>query len=289
MRLLRCEFDFAQWGLSTQRWVPSTLTVVSSSRKHAGNYQKQENSLETILRGSKQHCISSNKFNFFSASKSDQKRWSVEAEVADGKEEIEREFEKFGTLSHVWVAFNPPGFAFITFENEHEAQSAVDHLNGSERFGTKLRVEVSRSRGRGGGGRGGGRRDFGGGGGRGGGGRSDFGGGRPYDRFGGGGGRDDHRGGGGGPRQRSRSPPGQCDSFLFLHGSSFDKDTTTTNRATALETNTRATPPEITRRTEAPTDTKNSSSVCDQPLLNWSAQDCLQNLLQLHEKTNKQT
>ncbi|XP_065341843.1 RNA-binding protein Rsf1-like [Cloeon dipterum] len=131
------------------------------------------------------------------------------------KEEIEREFEKFGTLSHVWVAFNPPGFAFITFENEHEAQSAVDHLNGSERFGTKLRVEVSRSRGRGGGGRGGGRRDFGGGGGRGGGGRSDFGGGRPYDRFGGGGGggRDDHRGGGGGPRQRSRSPPGRSDYY----------------------------------------------------------------------------
>ncbi|XP_059476911.1 RNA-binding protein Rsf1-like [Neocloeon triangulifer] len=127
------------------------------------------------------------------------------------KEEIEREFEKFGTLNHVWVAFNPPGFAFITFENEDEAQTAVEHLNGSERFGTKLRVEVSRSRGRGGrgggggfrgGGGGGGRREFGGG--RGGG-RSDFGG-RPYERFGG---RDDFRG----PRQRSRSPPGRSDYY----------------------------------------------------------------------------
>jgi len=135
------------------------------------------------------------------------------------KEEIEREFEKFGTLSHVWVAFNPPGFAFITFENDDEAQTAVDHLNGSERFGSKLRVEVSRSRGRGGRGGGGGgsfrggreRRDFGGsrsgGGGRGG----DFGGGgRPYGGGGGGGredrygGRDEYR-----PRQRSRSPPGR--------------------------------------------------------------------------------
>jgi RNA recognition motif-containing protein len=121
------------------------------------------------------------------------------------KEEIEREFEKFGTLNHVWVAFNPPGFAFITFENDDDAQTAVDHLNGSERFGSKLRVEVSRGRGRGGRGGGGpfrggggrerGGRDFGGGhrGGRGG----EFGG-RPY------GGRDEYR-----PRQRSRSPPGR--------------------------------------------------------------------------------
>jgi RNA recognition motif-containing protein len=126
------------------------------------------------------------------------------------KEEIEREFEKFGTLNHVWVAFNPPGFAFITFENDDDAQTAVDHLNGSERFGSKLRVEVSRGRGRGGRGGGGpfrggggrerGGRDFGGGGGgghRGGGRGGDFGG-RPY------GGRDEYR-----PRQRSRSPPGR--------------------------------------------------------------------------------
>jgi RNA recognition motif-containing protein len=68
------------------------------------------------------------------------------------KEDLEREFEKYGKLNNVWVAFNPPGFAFITFENGDEAETAVDNLNGMDIMGVKIRVEVSRSRGRGRGG-----------------------------------------------------------------------------------------------------------------------------------------
>lgn len=65
------------------------------------------------------------------------------------KEDLETEFEKYGKLNSVWVAFNPPGFAFIEFLNKDEALSACDGLNGTELLGSKLRVEISRDRGRG--------------------------------------------------------------------------------------------------------------------------------------------
>jgi len=108
------------------------------------------------------------------------------------REDLEDLFGKYGKCEHVWVAFNPPGFAFVNFETEDSANSAAESLNGEEFMGCKLRVEISRPRQQGGrGGRGGGR-GGGFGGGRGGGGyRGDSG------RDGGGGG---YRGGGGGYR-----------------------------------------------------------------------------------------
>lgn len=72
------------------------------------------------------------------------------------KEDLQMEFEKYGKLNKVWVAFNPPGFAFIEFFNMNEAEMACCNMNGMEIMGAKLRVEISRGRGRGGGGRGGG-------------------------------------------------------------------------------------------------------------------------------------
>lgn len=151
------------------------------------------------------------------------------------KEDLEGEFEKFGKLNNVWIALNPPGFAFIEFSNLSDAENACDNLNGVDFLGSKLRVEIAKERrgrgfrgGRGRGGRGGGfrgnDRGFRGGrfdsGRRGGGGfrgrRDDdrFGGrdfGRRSDSYSGGGG----RGPGGPPRRfdgdsnyRSRSPMG---------------------------------------------------------------------------------
>jgi len=72
------------------------------------------------------------------------------------KEQLEEEFTRFGKLNSVWIAHNPPGFAFIEFANKDEAESACDSLNGQELLGSKLRVEISKGRSRGGG-RGGGR------------------------------------------------------------------------------------------------------------------------------------
>jgi len=102
------------------------------------------------------------------------------------REHLEELFSKYGKCEHVWVAFNPPGFAFVNFESEESATDAVEALNGEDFMGCKLRVEVSRPRAPGGRGRGGGR----GGGYRGGGGG--------YDRGSRGGG--GYGGGGGGFR-----------------------------------------------------------------------------------------
>ena len=115
------------------------------------------------------------------------------------REHLEDLFSKYGKCEHVWVAFNPPGFAFVNFESEDSATDAVDGLNGEEFMGCKLRVEVSRPRAPGGrGGRGGPRGGGGYGGDRGGGGYRGRGGGGGY---GGSDGGYRGRGGGGGEYQ----------------------------------------------------------------------------------------
>ncbi|GFY53050.1 RNA-binding protein Rsf1 [Trichonephila inaurata madagascariensis] len=76
------------------------------------------------------------------------------------KEDLEREFSRFGNLTKVWVARNPPGFAFIDFEDDEAADEAIKEMNGATINGSEIRVDVSRSngrRGRGGGGFRGGR------------------------------------------------------------------------------------------------------------------------------------
>lgn len=40
------------------------------------------------------------------------------------KEDLEGEFTKYGKLNSIWVAFNPPGFAFVEFEKRDEAEKA---------------------------------------------------------------------------------------------------------------------------------------------------------------------
>ncbi|GMT24681.1 hypothetical protein PFISCL1PPCAC_15978, partial [Pristionchus fissidentatus] len=103
-------------------------------------------------------------------------------------EEIEDAFSRYGKIFKVWVARRPPGFAFVEFEDERDAEDAVKSMDGQRICGVHARVELSHGRGRPSGGGGGGGRDGGYGGGRGGGG-------------GYGGGRDGGYGGG-----RSRSP-----------------------------------------------------------------------------------
>ncbi|KAJ8668977.1 hypothetical protein QAD02_000236 [Eretmocerus hayati] len=65
------------------------------------------------------------------------------------KEDLQVEFEKFGKLNKVWIAFNPPGFAFIEYLSMDEAETACNSMNGTEIMGAKLRVEISRGRARG--------------------------------------------------------------------------------------------------------------------------------------------
>jgi len=98
------------------------------------------------------------------------------------KREIEDCFSKIGPIKNVWVARNPPGFAFVEYEDPRDAHDACKHLDGEKIGSGRVKVEMSR------GGRGGRRDDGGRRGGRGGGGG--YGGG---DRF--------------SPPRRPRSPP----------------------------------------------------------------------------------
>lgn len=38
------------------------------------------------------------------------------------KGDLEREFDRYGRLRDVWVARNPPGFAFVEFEDYRDAE-----------------------------------------------------------------------------------------------------------------------------------------------------------------------
>ncbi|KAJ8969238.1 hypothetical protein NQ317_002636 [Molorchus minor] len=57
------------------------------------------------------------------------------------KQEIEDAFRYYGPLRNVWVARNPPGFAFVEFEDPRDAEDAVRGLDGRRICGRKARVE----------------------------------------------------------------------------------------------------------------------------------------------------
>lgn len=112
-------------------------------------------------------------------------------------------FEQFGTVDEVFLARDREtnrsrGFAFVTMNNDTEAQAAIEGTNGQQLDGRPLKVNEAQPReergprggGYGGGGGGGGRGGYGGGGGGGRGG------------YGGGGGRDRDRGFDRGKRDR---------------------------------------------------------------------------------------
>lgn len=64
------------------------------------------------------------------------------------KGELEDAFSYYGRLRSVWVARNPPGFAFIEFEDPRDAEDAVRGLDGRTVCGRRVRVELSTGRSR---------------------------------------------------------------------------------------------------------------------------------------------
>ncbi|EDW58907.1 RNA-binding protein 1 [Drosophila novamexicana] len=64
------------------------------------------------------------------------------------KFEIENAFNKYGPLRNVWIARNPPGFAFVEFEDRRDAEDATRALDGTRCCGTRIRVEMSSGRSR---------------------------------------------------------------------------------------------------------------------------------------------
>lgn len=81
------------------------------------------------------------------------REWDLQCKVYVGnlgssasKHEIESAFGKYGPLRNVWVARNPPGFAFVEFEDKRDAEDAVRTLDGTRCCGTRIRVEMSSGR-----------------------------------------------------------------------------------------------------------------------------------------------
>jgi hypothetical protein len=56
------------------------------------------------------------------------------------KYELEDSFNRYGKLKNVWVARNPPGFAFIEFEDERDAEDACKALDGTRICGSRATV-----------------------------------------------------------------------------------------------------------------------------------------------------
>ena len=56
------------------------------------------------------------------------------------KYELEDIFNRYGKLKNVWVARNPPGFAFVEFEDERDAEDAVKALDGTRICGNRAVV-----------------------------------------------------------------------------------------------------------------------------------------------------
>ncbi|XP_002735000.1 serine/arginine-rich splicing factor 3-like [Saccoglossus kowalevskii] len=59
------------------------------------------------------------------------------------KHEIERAFSYYGPLRNVWVARNPPGFAFVEFEDPRDASDACRGLDKTKLCGVEIRAELS--------------------------------------------------------------------------------------------------------------------------------------------------
>jgi len=57
--------------------------------------------------------------------------------------ELEDAFSHYGPLKNVWLARNPPGFAFVEFEDPRDAKDSVRGLDGTRVCGHRVVVEMS--------------------------------------------------------------------------------------------------------------------------------------------------
>eukprot|EP00931_Biecheleriopsis_adriatica_P031968 TRINITY_DN186_c0_g1_i1.p1 TRINITY_DN186_c0_g1~~TRINITY_DN186_c0_g1_i1.p1 ORF type:complete len:138 (-),score=17.19 TRINITY_DN186_c0_g1_i1:149-562(-) len=60
------------------------------------------------------------------------------------RDELEEGFGKFGRIVDVWIARQPPGFAFVTMDSEKDAEEAVKEMDGAKLAGERIRVEVAK-------------------------------------------------------------------------------------------------------------------------------------------------
>jgi len=88
--------------------------------------------------------------------------------VGISRKEVEKIFTKFGPVNEVWVATNPPCFAFINYKHRSDGEQAIRELDGKVIGSSRVGVSWARNRTYGGRGRSSSRPSYSGGGGRGG-------------------------------------------------------------------------------------------------------------------------
>ncbi|XP_061574818.1 serine and arginine rich splicing factor 7a isoform X2 [Cololabis saira] len=86
--------------------------------------------------------------SYYSSSRGSSRATDCKVYVGDlgngaAKGELERAFSYYGPLRSVWVARNPPGFAFVEFEDPRDAEDAVKGMDGKLLCGSRVRVEMS--------------------------------------------------------------------------------------------------------------------------------------------------
>lgn len=47
------------------------------------------------------------------------------------EKDLDRAFNYYGPIKNIWIARNPPGFAFVEYEDPRDAEDAIDALDGS--------------------------------------------------------------------------------------------------------------------------------------------------------------
>lgn len=65
------------------------------------------------------------------------------------KRELESNYEKYGEIIEVWLARNPPCFAFIVYKNKEDADEAIKETDGEIICDSRVRVSYARPRTRG--------------------------------------------------------------------------------------------------------------------------------------------
>ena len=62
------------------------------------------------------------------------------------RNDLEREFRRFGEILETWVAQTPPGFGFVRFASCEDAAKAIRVMDGKNVFGATIKVEAAKAR-----------------------------------------------------------------------------------------------------------------------------------------------